>query len=75
MGHVPAAAAEGARGATGAEAIGATEHPTPVLMIFDSTKTTRAFPCVIDGFRPYTPAGLRWPRLLCRRSSSGQKRQ
>jgi len=55
MGNGPTAAAEGARRATGAAAaIAATEHPTPVSIIFDFAPTRRSFRSGIDGSSPYT---------------------
>ena len=74
MGNVSAAVAEGARRATGATAamFVAMEHPSPVSIIPPRggnaiLEIIFADFCLPNGARPYTLAGVRLPRLRCRR--------
>jgi hypothetical protein len=66
MGNVPAAVAEGTRRATGATTLSATEHPSPVLILSHLAGRTRSL-LPAPGARPYTLAGVRRSKLLCRR--------
>ena len=69
MTDVPAPVAKAKRSASGATAtIAATGHPSPVSRIpVLAGVTTRTFRSDTDAARPYTLAGVRRPRLRCRR--------
>ena len=74
MGNVPAAVATGARTATEATAATfvAMEHPSPVSIIPPRggnaiVEISFTIFCSPTEARPYTLAGVRLPRLRCRR--------